>query len=66
MASTITYEVRVLRHVLESCDWLASRGRDGLAKLKEMARETKWHDGVEYAISSWRFADLANMLVFMK
>ena len=33
MASTITYEVRVLRHVLESCDWLASRGRDGLAKL---------------------------------
>ena len=45
MASTITYEVRVLRHVLESCDWLASRGRDGLAKLKEMARETKWHDG---------------------
>jgi hypothetical protein len=43
--NTVPYDVRVLRHVLESCDWLASRGRDGLRKLQEYARETRYHDG---------------------
>ena len=41
----LPYERRVLRHMLESCDWLASRGLGGLKKLRELAAQREANDG---------------------
>ncbi|KAJ1454515.1 hypothetical protein M885DRAFT_521796 [Pelagophyceae sp. CCMP2097] len=40
-----SYEVRALRRVLEQCDYLASRGPDGLKPLRALVKLTESNDG---------------------
>ena len=41
----LSYEQRVLRRQLENADWLGSRGKEGLVKLRALVSETVANDG---------------------